>query len=700
LQVIKPIQISQIRICPLIGKQNGGRVPPASDLEGLKRAFTMGAGDLGLVKGLSFLRLLPHTYAETLRALHDRRQSHPALIQAVISDPAAALTLYLDATDGPLSGAGPAAASAFILADLGKLARFFGETHGVGELTIHLYADPPPSRAFASHSGLRLIYDTVPQDKGGGDGWAIFRLDGMRAKLSGHAVYADIDIRTPETSGGPGAGRETQGERTLDFMARLEAYKREQTKRADPGAGEISPQWLAKVMEIELLYADQDSKEAAEEIERDREEGQGFDPIPSEGAEAEGEKAEAPEPTESEKDEGGEGEKAEGEEAEVAEKGSEEKEEKEEKESEQEKPESPESPEGPEHEPLEKKAELVEAEEEKPEEKEEGPELAVEGEGAEEREKPENELENEEAPEPEGAEPEEKEAVDTLETEVLGAAEEKESPEPAEGPEGEKGEEAGAEKEDAGKSGAAEEGEQAKRESEKEETETPEAEAAEAEGPESQGAESEQPEAEAPETEPPEAGPEKDEPAEHEPVEAVEEEDPERPEPVEHEPAEHEAGGEHDKHAFEHAAENVEHTHVEHTAHDPHHDALHAPGHDVSHTLAHGSLDAAFREDASAETRHGSAAPHGIAATDAQREASIQASSPSLTQAYAALNSSFGGHYDPSFDPVRNIAHALIGAKEIAGGLSHDPLSSGDGPRAPNRNHSFEEMFLEMPALV
>ncbi len=479
----------------------------------LKRVFEMGAQTLDQIQGMTFLRLVPHGFDTALHYIKAVRSDHVTSLTLKPHEIKTALLSYLKAPGEKQF----IIRREFLIHDLVELAHIYAESNHASELLFSIHAVFEPLQPFLPHSGLRLIYDTLPSE----DGWAIFRMNGQRSKLSENALFVDLDVSAFEE-----IEHEDRATRDLAFLARLEDYKRELSEKEYAGASEISPQLLAKVMDIEFIEFDLDTKEA-EELE-EFEEGTSFEYSVEEGEE--GKESEEPEEPE-EKEEGEEGgeseepeEKEEGEEGEE----SEEPEEPEEKE---------EGEEGEESEKPEEPEETEEGEEGKESEEPEEPEETEEGEEGEESEEPEEPEEKEEGEEGgESEEPEEKEEGEEGE----------ESEEPEEPEEKEEGEEGG-ESEEPEEKEEGEEGEESEEPEEPEEKEEGE-EGGESEEPEEkeegeEGEESEEPE-EPEETEEGEEGKESEEPEEPEETEEGEEgeesEEPEEPEEKE----EGEEGGE------------------------------------------------------------------------------------------------------------------------------------------------------------
>ena len=57
-------------------------------------------------------------------------------------------------------------------------------------------------------------------------------MDGLRSKLGAHAIFVDIAVETRE-----GAEREDRKARDIEFLARLEDFKRDQSERSYPRSG-------------------------------------------------------------------------------------------------------------------------------------------------------------------------------------------------------------------------------------------------------------------------------------------------------------------------------------------------------------------------------------------------------------------------------------------------------------------------------
>ena len=227
----------------------------------LIRRFAAGADAVDLTQGLTFLRLIPHEFEPALRYIKTKRSGHTSSLSINRDRLENALLSYVEAEAKPHF----ADQRKSIIHDVSELAKLYSETHEAEEFLINIHADFERLQPFSMHGGLRLIYDTIPSE----DGWAVFRMDGLTAKLSEASICVDISVHSE------GHAFDRKAQHDIEFLARLADYTRELSEREYPGASEISPQLIAEVMDVELIDFDQDSAEAQEEIERDEEEGQG-----------------------------------------------------------------------------------------------------------------------------------------------------------------------------------------------------------------------------------------------------------------------------------------------------------------------------------------------------------------------------------------------------------------------------------------
>jgi len=440
-------------------------VPDLDKEKALKDNLEASAPTKAPLQGMTFLRLVPHDFDTALHHVKRLRKDHIVSLTLKTHEIKTALPSYLQAADDRQF----IKRREFLIHDLVELASIYAETQHASVLLVDIHAVFEPLQPFLPHDGLRLIYDTIPSEIG----WAIFRMNGLRSKLSKDALYVDLSVLEFEE-----AGQDDRATHDIAFLARLEDYKRELSEHGELVETEMSLLIFAKWIDVQFMMPDQDSKDAEElreaaegtflepseeeegseggesdEPEEEEDEGEEAEGEEAEGEEAEGEEAEGEEAegeeAEGEEAEGeeAEGEEAEGEEAEGEEAEGEEAEEKEE-------PEEKEEAEGEEAEEKEEPEEKEEAEE--PEEKEE-----AEGEEAEEKDEPEEKEEFEKNEEP-GEKEEAEESKEGEETEKSEESEEKEESEKAEEPK---------EKEEAEESKEGEEAEKSEESEEKEESE-------------------------------------------------------------------------------------------------------------------------------------------------------------------------------------------------------------------------------------
>jgi hypothetical protein len=231
--------------------------------------FVAAATSGTLTEGLTVLRLVPAAFETTLQFVRDARASKPVTVLTGPEDAGDKLVLWWAAhAKAPVSDR-----LKFMIDDIAELTRLTAQTEHATSLQLSFHNAADNMLPFMPHAGLRLIYDTQPEEPS----FALVPLDRTAPQLGHHALY--VDIVAIEVTG----EKQETGEAKRDtLLAHLESYKNKLSARRDPGASEISPEYLARIVDIDwgLLAEDPhgflEEREAAEDSSLLTSPGEGF----------------------------------------------------------------------------------------------------------------------------------------------------------------------------------------------------------------------------------------------------------------------------------------------------------------------------------------------------------------------------------------------------------------------------------------